>query len=82
VGKPERKRNHWADLGVDWRIILKEISGKLDEVYWIYLCGAVASTWDRRGGYTVLVGKTKGKILLPRPRVHGRIILKWILKIG
>jgi hypothetical protein len=35
---------------------------------------------ERRGVYRVLVGKRKGKRLLWRPKLCGRIILRWRLK--
>ena len=35
---------------------------------------------EGRGVHKVLVGKPEGKRPLGRPRVDGRIILKWILK--
>ena len=70
MGKPERERNYWQDLGVDCRIILKLISKKLDEMYWIYLGGHVACTKERRGEANTGFwwGKPKGKIQLGRPR--------------
>ena len=42
--------------------------------------GHVASMWERRGVYMVLVGKPEGKRTLEDPGVGGRIILRWILK--
>jgi hypothetical protein len=32
---------------------------------------------ERRGAYTALVGKPEGRRPLGRPRLDGRIILKW-----
>ena len=34
VGKPERKRDHWGDLGIDGCIILGWISGWWDVGMW------------------------------------------------
>jgi len=34
VGKPERKKDHWGDLGVDGRIILRRIFRKWDVGVW------------------------------------------------
>jgi len=33
---------------------------------------------ERRGVYRVLMGKSEGKRTLGRPRLDGRIILRWI----
>jgi hypothetical protein len=35
---------------------------------------------ERRDEYMVSVGKSEGKRSLGRPRLSGRIILKWILE--
>ena len=35
---------------------------------------------ERRGEYKVLVGKPEGKRTLGRPRVDGKIILRWIFR--
>jgi len=35
---------------------------------------------ERRGVYGVLVGKPEGKRPLGRPRLYGRIILRWIFR--
>jgi hypothetical protein len=40
--------------------------------------GHVARTGDRRGAYSVLVGRPEGKIPNVDPGIDGRIILKWI----
>jgi len=40
--------------------------------------GHVARTGERRGVYTVLVGKPEGKSHLGDPGVDRRIILRWI----
>ena len=42
--------------------------------------GHVARTGERRGAYTVLVGKTERRNLLEDPGLDGRIILKWIFE--
>jgi hypothetical protein len=42
--------------------------------------GHVASTGERRGAYSVLVGKPEGRNHLEDPGVDGRIILKRILE--
>jgi len=40
----------------------------------------VASVGDRRGAYSVLVGKPVGKNNLEDSGVDGKIILKWIFR--
>jgi len=35
---------------------------------------------DRRGVFRVLVGKSEGQRPLERPRLDGRIILRWIFR--
>jgi hypothetical protein len=35
---------------------------------------------EKRNSYRVLVGKPEGKRPLGRPRVGGRIVLRWMLK--
>jgi len=40
--------------------------------------GHVARTGEGRGVHRVLVGKPEGKRPLGRPRLDGRIILRWI----
>jgi hypothetical protein len=35
---------------------------------------------EKMNGYRILVGKPEGKRPLGRPRVGGRIILRWILE--
>jgi hypothetical protein len=42
--------------------------------------GHVARTGERRGAYRALVGKPEGRRPLGRPRLDGRIILKWIFE--
>jgi hypothetical protein len=42
--------------------------------------GYVASMWECRVAYKVLVGKTEGKNCLENPGVDGRIILRWIFR--
>ena len=42
--------------------------------------GHVASMGESRGAYRALVGKLEGRKPLGRPRVDGRITLKWILE--
>ena len=42
--------------------------------------GHVARMGERRGVYGVLVGKPEGKRPLGRPRLDGRIILRWIFR--
>jgi hypothetical protein len=41
--------------------------------------GHIARAGERRGAYTVLVGKPDGGDYLENPGVDGRIILKWML---
>jgi hypothetical protein len=36
---------------------------------------------ERRRAYTILVGKFEGRRPLLRPRLNGKIILKWVFKI-
>jgi len=36
--------------------------------------------WGRRGAYRVLLGKPEGKRPFGRPRLSGRIILRWIFR--
>jgi len=45
----------------------------------IRLVGKVASKWERKGVYRVLVGKSEEKNL-EDPGVDGRIILRWIFR--
>jgi hypothetical protein len=40
----------------------------------------VARTGERRGAYRVLVEKSEGRRTIGNPRLHGRIILKWIFE--
>jgi len=43
--------------------------------------GGECSTYGgRRGAYRVLLGKPEGKRPLGRPRLSGRIILRWIFR--
>jgi hypothetical protein len=42
--------------------------------------GHVACIGEERGGHRVLMGKLEGKRPLGRPRLSGRIILRWIFK--
>jgi len=44
------------------------------------LGGQVARMGERRGLYRVLVGKPEGKRQLGRTGIHGRILLRWILR--
>jgi len=41
---------------------------------------AHSTVWERRGVYTVLVGKPEGKSNLGDPVVDGRIIFRWIFR--
>jgi hypothetical protein len=45
------------------------------------LAGLVAHIGERRGVYTVLVGKPEGKSYLEDPGVDGNIILRWIFRM-
>ena len=40
----------------------------------------MARMWEGRGVHRVLVGKPEGKRPLGRPRLDGRIILRWIFR--
>ena len=43
--------------------------------------GRTCSTYgERRGAYRALVGKSEGRRPLGKPRLHGRIILKWMFE--
>jgi hypothetical protein len=42
--------------------------------------GHVACMEDRKGAYSILVGRHEGRRPLERPGVDGRIILKWTSK--
>ena len=42
--------------------------------------GHVASMGQGRGVHRVLVGKPEGKRPLGRPKLYGRIILRWIFR--
>ena len=42
--------------------------------------GHVAFIGERRGVYRVLVGKSERKRTLGRPRLDGRVLLRWIFK--
>jgi hypothetical protein len=48
VGKPERERDHWNDLGVDGRIIIKWI---LNKFFVIHGLGWHGSGWEQATGY-------------------------------
>ena len=39
----------------------------------------MARMGERRGAYRVIVGKPEGRRTLGRPRIDGRIILRWII---
>jgi hypothetical protein len=41
--------------------------------------GGTFSTHEMKNAYSILVGKSEGKISSKGPRVDGRIILKWVL---
>jgi len=36
---------------------------------------------ERRGVYSVLVGKSEGRVNLEDPGIDGRIIVRWIFRI-
>jgi len=40
--------------------------------------GACGTYWGSRSAYRILMGRPDGKRQLGRPRLDGRIILKWI----
>jgi hypothetical protein len=40
----------------------------------------VASIWERRGAYRILIGRPEGRNQLGDPGIDGRIMLKWIFR--
>jgi hypothetical protein len=55
------------------RYIREKNEGKRDE-------RSRSTIGEMRNAYRILIGKPEGKKPLGRPRIDGRIILKWILK--